>query len=434
MSEGITRKTFLKENSKVATLLLQWLLFIMSVFLILYTHKGNNIKYYGAVVNIIAFFGIFNLFLTFMPLRYFVIKMFGYGLFLINISVISLIIYFSEGFYSDLYLIYFLIILIASMTQTIKGTFLLAFISSALYFVFLWKGSPSVNFIDTAILMRIPFLFVISFVATFFKQESEKVSLQKAEVERYNEILQEKINQATKEIQKFHDMILESERVSMIKLFTSEVAHELNNPLTYIEGYMELIREGKIKIEDTKELNIMYSEILRCKELIKQLLNFSRETKIKKAPVAIKEVIEKVLEMQAYQYKINNILIEKDIQEDLPLILGNFNQLQQVFMNLFINAKQSFESQKREKKINIKVKSEDNRIEVYVSDNGSGISKENLEKIFEPFFTTKDSNRGAGLGLHICSSIIREHGGKISVTSEKNVITTFKIELPVIKQ
>jgi signal transduction histidine kinase len=427
------KKTFFKENKKVTLMLLQWLLFIIICFLVIYSLKEQNIVNFEILVRVIVLFAMFNIILCFLPLDYFEKKKFNYFLFISNIVVISLIIYFSRGFDSDLYLVYFLVILIAGITQTEGGTFALAFLSTAIYLVFLYKSSHSINFLETGVLMRFPFLFIISLISTFYAENTRKLQIKKQEIEEYNKLLQKKIDNALTEISKFHDKIIEFERISFIKIFSLEIAHELSSPLTCVKGYLELLQKQETDKINKEYLNIIFNEVMRCEKLVKQLRDYCKPQKVGKSKICILEVIDSVLKIQEFKFRKNSIAVKKEINTNLTKFIGEFDKMQQVFVNLINNSISALEGCTGEKTILIKIKDENDLLNVVLEDNGCGMEEVVLKNIFKPFFTTKSYENGTGLGLYICKEIIEQHRGKISILSQKGKGTRVEINLPLAK-
>jgi signal transduction histidine kinase len=198
-------------------------------------------------------------------------------------------------------------------------------------------------------------------------------------------------------------------------------------------GYTELLL---MKVEDEairKELEKIYHSAERCKKIVENLLAFSRQRPPQKAPVLLNDLIDGTLELRAYWLRSNNIEVRKQLQS-IPYIKADPQQIQQVFLNLIINAEDAMMASGKEEKV-LTIRSfynkELNTVVVEIEDNGTGIPEDVLPRVFDPFFTTKPVGKGTGLGLSISHGIISEHGGTISVTSTPGEGTLFRIELPV---
>ncbi|MBD3184789.1 PAS domain S-box protein [Candidatus Poribacteria bacterium] len=223
-----------------------------------------------------------------------------------------------------------------------------------------------------------------------------------------------------------------SERMSALGQLVSGVAHELNNPLTAVIGYTQLLVGVDCDSETRRMLNIIYREAERCHKIVDGLLQFAREYDQVKEPTQINDVIEATLNLKRYQLHVDNIQLELHLSGDIPETMADPHQLQQVFVNLINNAHQAMTDHSGRGKLTIQTELIDDKIVVKFIDTGPGIVKDNLSRIFDPFFTTKESGKGTGLGLSICHSIIEEHNGNIYAESEIGKGSTFTLVLPVV--
>ncbi|MBI2844255.1 MAG: GAF domain-containing protein [Armatimonadetes bacterium] len=242
-------------------------------------------------------------------------------------------------------------------------------------------------------------------------------------------VLRETLDQ----LQKTQAELIQSEKLASIGQLAGGVAHEINNPLLVILGRAELALE-KLQHENPmrKDLEIIQSQTERIAEIVRNLLRFSRTSKVDDfGAVAINDVIENTLALTESQMAKGNISVLRKLDLDLPLVWGNPGHLQQVFVNLTINAHQAM----AEKGGTLTVLTRTSRGKLFVQfrDTGPGIQPEDREKIFEPFFTTKDETEGTGLGLAITSGIIHAHGGKIEAGGDPGKGAVFTIELPVMQ-
>ncbi len=236
------------------------------------------------------------------------------------------------------------------------------------------------------------------------------------------------------ELRRLKEQLYHADKLASIGQLVSGVAHEINNPLTGILGYTELL---KIKVKDqaiTKELDKIYKAAERCKRIVENLLTFSRQRPPERTFVDINDLIESALELRVYWLRSNNIEIIREYANDLPAMFVDPQQLQQVFINMIVNAEYAVqESGRDEKWIKIRTykKTNEDRVCIEFQDNGVGIPPDSLHRIFDPFFTTKPVDKGSGLGLSISHGIIKEHEGEIRVESTPGEGTTFYIELPI---
>lgn len=225
--------------------------------------------------------------------------------------------------------------------------------------------------------------------------------------------------------------IMASERLALIGQLSANVAHELNNPLTGIVTYSHLILE-KTACDDPNKNSIekIVGQATRCRDIIRGLLDFSRQRKPDKTFTNINTVMDQCLSFVENQALFMNIQINKDFQEDLPMIVIDPSQIERVIMNMIINAAEAMDGN-GELFLATRIDRSSDFIELEFSDTGQGISEENIDKIFDPFFTTKDVGHGTGLGLAISYGVVKAHKGTISVISELGKGTTFIVRLPV---
>jgi two-component system NtrC family sensor kinase len=224
--------------------------------------------------------------------------------------------------------------------------------------------------------------------------------------------------------------IMESERLAIVGQLAANVAHELNNPLVGIITYSNLLLEETPSSDHSTDfLNKIVIQANRCKDIVRGLLDFSRQRKPDKTLFNINNVLTQCLSLLENQALFHNIEIKEELSE-LPMIVIDPSQIERVFMNIILNAAEAMEGVGT---LNIasRFDSDEGFVEISVQDSGPGITEENLEQIFDPFFTTKEAGHGVGLGLAISYGIIREHNGTIMVNSKVGSGTTFTIRLPV---
>jgi PAS domain S-box-containing protein len=212
------------------------------------------------------------------------------------------------------------------------------------------------------------------------------------------------------------------------------VAHEINNPLTGVIGYAELLMQEDVPEHIKNDLEIIRDGAKRVADIVKGLLTFARQTRPERKLVDIYQVIEVCLRLRAYELETSNIKVVTNFAPDLPLTIADPGQLQQVVLNLLINAEMEMKLAHGKGKLIIKAEQLDNNMRISFKDDGPGIAEENLEKIFDPFFTTREIGKGTGLGLSICHGIVAEHGGRIWAESKLGKGATFIVELPVVTE
>jgi len=234
-----------------------------------------------------------------------------------------------------------------------------------------------------------------------------------------------------REVKVLQQTLVQSEKLSSVGEMAAGVAHELNNPLTAIIGYSNLLMDKDIPEEIAKQIEIINQQSQRCQNIVSNLLMFSRRYEAKQDSVDLNELAKTTIALTAYDMRSSGITIEEKYEDGLPLAFIDGNKIQQVLVNLFQNARYAVEQNENgEKKIGITTKKQNNLLEIEVSDTGIGIGPEKIQKIFDPFYTTKKVGEGTGLGLSISYGIIKEHGGDIYVRSKPGKGTQFVIKLP----
>ena len=223
---------------------------------------------------------------------------------------------------------------------------------------------------------------------------------------------------------------MSTDRLASLGELAAGTAHEFNNPLTSIIVLSELLMEKGP--EDMREdLTLINNEARRAANVARNLLAFGgKHTPIKQL-YQVNSVIEDVLELRAYEHKSSNIDIRRHLATDIPEIMLDYFQMQQVFMNIIINAEYFMNEAHNRGTLTVTTQKENGTVRISFADDGPGITPENLNRIFDPFFTTKEAGKGTGLGLSICHSIVADHGGQTYVRSQLGKGSTIFIELPI---
>jgi len=222
-----------------------------------------------------------------------------------------------------------------------------------------------------------------------------------------------------------------ADRLASIGELAAGTAHELNNPLTSVIGFSRLLLEKDVSDDIRQDLGIICSEAERATEVIKQLLQFARKRTPAEQLNQINSVVEHVLRLRAYEQRAHNIEVRTDLAPALPEIMVDYFQMQQVLLNIIINAEQSMVEANERGTLTIATRRRNGGVVISVTDDGLGISQEHLGQIFDPFFTTKKAGKGTGLGLSICHRIVTEHSGQIYARSRPGEGATFHVELPI---
>ncbi len=251
-------------------------------------------------------------------------------------------------------------------------------------------------------------------------------------IKDWNKTLEQKVQERAKELQEIQRQLNEAEKLSAIGELVSGVAHEINNPLSSIIGFAQILNTQTDSRLAKNDLNKIVQEAMRANKIVKNLLTYARKEEPSKQSTNINDIITQTVDLRAYECKVNDIEIIQDLDPALSATMADPHQIKQVLLNILNNALQAIQEREIKGKINISSEQNDNYIIIKISDNGQGISDDTLSQIFNPFFTTKEVGRGTGLGLSVSYGIIKEHGGSIAVESKVGSGTTFIISLPVL--
>jgi two-component system, NtrC family, sensor kinase len=226
--------------------------------------------------------------------------------------------------------------------------------------------------------------------------------------------------------------LVQADKLSSIGLLAAGVAHEVNTPLAVISTYAQMLAKQISEDEQkSKLLDKIAKQTFRASEIVNSLLSFSRTSTTEFVELDVGKVIQETLNLVEHQLRKSAIEVKLDTQPALPPVKGNSGKLQQVFLNLFLNARDAMETGGT---LAIRVWSEDGFARIDVADSGQGIQPENLARIYDPFFTTKAARKGTGLGLSVTYGIVREHGGTIEVESHPGAGSRFRVELPLMSR
>jgi len=271
----------------------------------------------------------------------------------------------------------------------------------------------------------------IGTLADSFNQMTEKLKAANEELIEWGKTLEKKVEERTKELTEMQAHLIQSEKLASLGKLAAGIAHEINNPLGGILIYSHLL------LEETKKNNPHYEnlkkivkETTRCKDIVKGLLEFARPKEPEMTLTAINEIVDKSLALIERQALFQNITIKKIYSPSLPRIVADGAQLQQVFMNIIVNAAEAMDG-KGTLTIRTSLDGSANYINIDITDTGHGIKEEDKKRLFEPFFSTKEVGKGTGLGLAISYGIVQKHQGSIEVQSQFGKGSTFTVKLPV---
>jgi two-component system NtrC family sensor kinase len=231
---------------------------------------------------------------------------------------------------------------------------------------------------------------------------------------------------------RLEEQMVQTEKLTSLGLLAAGVAHEVNTPLAVISNYIQMLAK-QIPADDPRQKTIerIVKQTFRASEIVNNLLNFSRTGAAEFIEVDLNHVLEETLTLVQHPFKTAQVKVIKNYTEQLPTVLGSITRLQQVFLNLFMNARDAMPGGGM---LEVRTGAQNGSVEVEVTDTGQGIPPEHLHRIFDPFFTTKATGQGTGLGLSVSYGIIKEHAGKVDVRSTPGKGTSFRLEFPVARK
>ncbi|MFC1949615.1 PAS domain S-box protein [Chloroflexota bacterium] len=240
--------------------------------------------------------------------------------------------------------------------------------------------------------------------------------------------------QAEEREEQLQQEIYMANRLASVGKMAAGIAHEINNPLTGVVGFSDLLMKKDIPEDIKKDISIIYEGAQRVASITNRMLTFARQYKPERTLININEIIATTLAMRTYEIESSNIKLTTRLDPDLPMTIADAGQLQQVFLNIVLNADTEMKNAHGGGSLLVRTEKIDDTIRVSFKDDGPGIAKENLDSIFDPFFTTRDVGQGAGLGLSVSYGIVTAHNGRIYARSRKGNGATFFIEIPIVTQ
>jgi two-component system NtrC family sensor kinase len=255
----------------------------------------------------------------------------------------------------------------------------------------------------------------------------------RAELEDWANTLEQKVKERTEELAAVQNTLVQSQRLASLGKLAAGIAHEINNPLGGILVLSSLVVED-LKEDDPHRENLqeVIKQIMRCRDIVKGLLQFSRQEEGKTEYVKVNDILNNTLALIEKQALFHNIEVVKNLDAELPYILGDNSQLQQVFINVILNAVQAMK-EIGTLTINTLHDKKNDMVVIEISDTGCGIPGDMIDRIFDPFFTTKEVGEGTGLGLSIAYGIVTKHHGRMTAKSKVNEGSTFTIKIPAVE-
>ncbi|MBI4863914.1 MAG: HAMP domain-containing protein [Candidatus Riflebacteria bacterium] len=333
--------------------------------------------------------------------------------------------------------------------QMLVHTLVAVGLISLLMFVLLWRsvhnplhllkvGTEKLTGGELGYQIRLDARDELGELADSFNRMSRQLKEAHEQITAWNHTLEERVEKKTAELKRVHEQILHVEKMVSIGKMAAIVAHEINNPLSGILTYAKLVRKwlnrdvlDEARREECRaSLQLIESESKRCGEIVKNLLTFARVSSINMQWKDLGEIFSQVVRLVQHQAELNNVRLELESSADLPKVLCDPTQIEQVVLALLMNALEA-SSGGGTVRVSSGLGSDRREVHIKIQDDGPGIPADVLPKLFEPFFTAKESGRGVGLGLAISRGIVERHGGRIEVESEPGQGTVFTVIVPV---
>jgi len=272
-------------------------------------------------------------------------------------------------------------------------------------------------------------IYLLSTLADYAAIAIEKAELY-GQLKRFSEDLEQRVEERTRELRETQDALVQSEKLASIGQLAAGVAHEINNPIGVILGVAQVLLK-RVDADDPlhRPPSLIEQEGVRCKNIVQDLLDFSRQSKFAPRRLDVIGVIEAAVKLMEHQNNSELVTVEREYADDLPQVVADENQLLQVFFNIIRNA---YQAMPKGGTLRIACTAEEDEVLTTFADTGPGILEENLRQIFDPFFTTKEVGQGTGLGLSVSYGIVRQHGGTIEASSENGSGATFTVRLPAV--
>jgi two-component system NtrC family sensor kinase len=242
--------------------------------------------------------------------------------------------------------------------------------------------------------------------------------------------LYEETCRAYEDLRKTQEQLLQSEKMSAVGQLIAGVAHELNNPLTAILGYAQLLETEGLNARAQDFVSKLFKQAQRTHRVVQNLLSFARQRKPQRDEVDLRKVLEETLTLREYDLKSNNINVQTELPSEPAMVVADPHQLEQVFLNIINNAVDAILETGRNGALKMRITTQNGQVCAYFSDDGSGIK--DPKRIFDPFYTTKSVGKGTGLGLSICYGIVKEHGGDIVASNNPEGGATIEVRLPAV--
>lgn len=394
-------------KERFTVLIMKLTLFVMVFLFVVYSEDSQRLSPGMLGLLIASFLGL-AIVQFIVPARVFHAQFFQITAFLVEIGLLTLTIYLTQGLNGDLFLMYFLTILMAGFTRQAWQVVVVAAVSTSLYGAFLW--STGAQSLEPSLLLRIPFLVLTAVMVFAYSNAVRRQS--------------DSLRAAHERLSQLEKHLTVAEKLFVIGQVISGVAHQINSPLTNILGYSEYLTqdpEVKQNLRLRQIIDRISLESKRCQKIVSSLSMFAERSTAAKTSLNLNDLLEECVRLEEPQLKSRNIRVLTDFAPELPAVTGDSQQLQQVFFHLLIHAQEAVSSHRERGAITVRTRKHDGRVRVEVEDDGFSIDSEKLSKMFEPFVMARRGSRGGvGMGLAISHDIVNAHGGRIWAESESD--------------
>jgi signal transduction histidine kinase len=339
---------------------------------------------------------------------------------------------FDHGFFTSIHdlhrTLFFIPIIYAALVFRVRGGLIASFVFLSIVLPRALLFSPY----PYPLLRPLLFVTFAAFVSLLLATQLNRVERERRAHTELNAAYQE-LSEYDRRLRESQEQLIHTEKLTSLGQLAASIAHEVNNPLAGILVYTQLLTKKIAGDNMPKEVALDYlakmeSELTRSTRLIRNLLDFARQSSPTLKEVDLNDVISRALDLAAHSAALQHIQVSKEFGPSLPRLMADFDQLQQVCVNLIMNAIQAMPEGGT---LTLRTSADDSQLKIEVQDTGAGISPENMRKLFTPFFTTKKEVKGVGLGLAVSYGIIQRHHGRIEVQSKEGEGTTFTVYLPV---
>ena len=419
-------------TDRAVLLWIRWLFFLVLSFLVLYTYNDHaTLSEIWLKAGLLGFYAISNTLLTWATRAEFKLEKWSMPIFLTDVFLVSISLYFSAGADTMLYLMCFLIIYLSTLGRRVQDAIPLTLIASLIYGLFLFHNNPNVNLMEPRLLLRFPFFLVLSLFTSYL---SEQTNLQKERIDKMKVVqsaLSGELQKAMIDLRDKQSALIQAEKMTAMGHMAGALAHEIRNPLSVIVGYVnDLLEERPAEDPLVRPLTAIRRSAERCNELMENLLRFARRPK-EIEQFKAKDALQEAMTLVRMSAKMSQVQCNLDARAD-PILSGRRSEFQQVFINLMGNA---VDAMPKGGTISVTLEEEETAgrqwAKISVQDTGEGIPLEIRKRIFEPFFTTKAPGKGTGLGLSIVRDIVGNYQGVLEVESELHQGTKFVVRLPM---